>query len=142
MPKNPVDPNSIEEVRAYEEAKEMLDLFVENNIQTFETYRNLVEELNIKRQAADKVVREKKVSCSDWDWYQTQITYDPEKLYEHMGRDEFLKVGGTLRTQTVYSIDKSRVEASISKGAIPKDVVEDIKKETAKYHAPKPIATA
>ena len=140
MANNPVDPESIQEVQQYEEAKEMLEVFTESNKSTFDTYQVLVEDLNTKRDAADKVVRAKKVSVSDWDWYQTTVKYNAEKLFDHMGREGFLAVGGKLNTQTVYDIDKAKVVASINKGAIPKDVIEDVKTETPKYHAPKDIS--
>ena len=81
MPHNPVDAETIPEVRAYEESKEMLNVFMQANSQVFDTYHQLTEDLNQKLEAADKVVRSQGVSVSDWDLYQFQTKVDAETLF-------------------------------------------------------------
>jgi len=136
MPKNPVDPNEVPEVAAYVESKEMLETFKANHAQVFATYEQLAEDLNQKMEAADKVVRARAISCADWDLYQTQTKVDAEALFNALGMDMFLQVGGKTTTKTTYSADKAKVEAAAARGDIPKAVVDDVVKESPRYHAP------
>jgi hypothetical protein len=139
MPKNAVSPETIPEVMTYLEAKQMLDTFTDRHREIFDMYSEIAEELNRKRQAADKIVRDRKVSCGPWDLFQEQTTFNAEALYEALGRDGFLAVGGKLQTKTVYSLDKNKVKAAITRGDVPENVAEAVVKITPKYKAPKDI---
>lgn len=136
MPKNAVDPNSIPEVVAYLESKEMLETFKANHTQVFATYDQLAEDLSQKMEAADKVVRGHRVSCADWDLYQTQTKVDAEALFNALGMDMFLQVGGKTSTTTTYSADKAKVEAAAARNAIPKSVLDSVITHSPRYHAP------
>jgi len=140
MPRNPVDPNEIPEVAAYVESKEMLETFKANHAQVFTTYEQLAEDLNQKMNAADKIIRARGVSSSDWDLYQTQTKVDAEGLFNALGMDMFLQVGGKTTTKTVYSADKAKVEAAAARGDIPKSVADDVINESPRYHAPTPLS--
>jgi hypothetical protein len=140
MPRyNSIDPSQIPEVMAFEEAQQMLDVFKDKHSHIFQEYDELIQARNIKLEAADKVVRAKKVSCGDWELYQRQKTFDADALYEALGRDQFLAVGGVLQTVTNRSIDKAKLEASIARGDIPKKVLDVVVSESPRYHAPKAI---
>jgi hypothetical protein len=138
---NEVPRESVPEVAAFEEAAAQLAQFRAANQQVFDEYEERARDLNQKMQAADKVVRSKQVSCGSWEWYQTQVSYDADALYEALGREKFMQVGGKLQTTTKRSVDKTKVEAAIARKDIPQKVVEHIKKESPRYHAPKPIET-
>lgn len=134
---NAVPADQIPEVRQYEDAKEMLEEFVKNNPTVFEAYKVLKADLQQKREAADKIVRAKEVSCSDWDLYQYQTKVDAEALYNALGMDAFLKYGGSTATKTVYDADKTKVEAAIARGDISKELGDTVLVKSPRYHAPK-----
>lgn len=137
MSHNPVDPNTIPEVVAYREIKEMIDIFKKRHDHVFSAYDKLLDELSQKRGAADKVVRAKEVSCDDWDLYQFQTKINPDKLYNALGMDDFLRVGGTTSTQTIYQVDKAKLEAAVARGEVPKEVADEVIVRSPRYHAPK-----
>jgi hypothetical protein len=139
MGKREVEPESIPEVMAYRESRDMLDAFMQSNIEVFEAYKQLVADVNQKREAADKVVRAKNVSCGDWDIYQEQTKYDPQLLYEALGREQFMRVGGSCETQTVYGLDKAKFEAAYARGEVPDEVREVVRTVSPRYKAPKEI---
>lgn len=141
MGHNRKDIGAIPEVAAYEEAKQMLDAFRAVNEQVFSTYADLVDDLNQKREAADKVVRAQEASCGDWDLYQYQTKYDAKALFEALGRDGFLAVGGKLKKVTEYDVDKAKVKMAISSKQIPEEVAEAVVTVSPRYHAPKPVSS-
>lgn len=137
--KNEISSDEIYQVREFEEALAQLENYKKKHAQVFHNYNEMIEEANQKRQVADKIVRSKGVSCGPWRLYNQTTNYDPVKLYEMMGREDFLKVGGQLKTITEYDLDKSLVSAAISQQLIPKKVADQITTKTLRYHAPKEI---
>lgn len=137
--KDEVPQGDVPEVQEYVAAREALENFMDSHSEVFEEYRDMVEHSNDALERADKVVRGKNVSCGPWDKYQTQTKYDAQELYEAMGRDEFLRVGGKVTTKTIYDVDKAKVTASIERGAIPPEVAGEVKKVSPRYKTPKPI---
>ena len=128
----------IQAVREFEVAEHALKLHEEQHKAVFDEYRELIEERNNLREAADKMVRGLDVSCGDWDRYQASVKWDPNALYQAIGRDAFLAIGGGIGTELVYSIDKERAELAMKTGHIPPAAVEVARKVTPSYHAPKP----
>jgi hypothetical protein len=133
------DPEDIPEVLEYIKAETELRGFITRHQRVFEEFSQHVAAVNNARSQADKVVRSEDVSCGPWDRYQVQVSYDARALYEAMGREGFLEVGGKLNTTTTYDVDKAKVKAAIARGDISKTVAEVVRKETPKYHAPKDI---
>lgn len=140
MPRNPVDPSTIPEVAAYEEARDMLAAYREAHAQLFTSYDQLVDSLNQKLSAADKAVRGRGVSCSDWDLYQYQSKIDAEALYSAVGMDAFLQMGGKTTTKTIYGADKAKVEAAAARGELTEELVKEVIVVSPRYHAPKSIS--
>jgi len=126
----------IAEVAAYQAVKARYDAFKAANPDFFNHLDALQEELNTKLQAADKVVRARSVSCGDFALYQFQVKYNAEELLQAVGRDKFLQVGGEMSTQTVYGVEKKRVDAAIASGAIPPEVAARVRVTTPRYHKP------
>ena len=137
MAHNEVQPEEVPEVVDYLNAKEMLEAFKANNPNVFVAYERMVEDLNQKMEAADKAIRQREVSCADWELYQYQTKVDAEALFNAVGLDAFLRIGGSTTTKTVYAADKAKVQAAIARGDIPAAIAEDIITESARYHAPK-----
>ena len=127
----------IQAVREFEVAEQTLSIFEEEHKAIFTDYRELIEERNQKREAADKLVRGRDVSCGPWKRYTETIKWDPDELYQRMGRDNFLAIGGTIGTELIYTIDKDKAELAYKAGNIPKTVAETARKATPSFHAPK-----
>lgn len=139
MRRNDVPIETIPEVLEYNEAKEMLQAFCEANAQIFRTYDTLAENLNQKREVADKAVRGKEVSCGDWELYQYATKYNAIALYEALGREQFLKVGGKLEKITNYDVDKVKIQSAIASKAISKEIADQVVIKNPMYHAPSPV---
>lgn len=133
---NEVPSDALPEVAAYQEVKDRYRAFKAANPAFFEYLDKLQEELNQKLQAADKAVRARQVSCGEFELYQWQTTYNAEELLQAMGRDKFLQVGGTMTTQTVYGVDKARVDAAIAAQDIPPTVAERVRIRHPRFHKP------
>lgn len=135
-----VPENQIPEVEHFLQVKERIENLKEAYPEVFEQLGQLAQDYNQALEAADKVVRAKKVSCGPFDLYQWQTRYNPEKLYEELGRDEFLKVGGTIKTITTYDVDKAKLEAHITSGVIASEVVEVVRDVSPRYKKPEKIS--
>lgn len=126
----------VEAVHEFEVAERTIAMYEEENASVFATYKELIEERNQKRQAADKLVRALDVSCGPWDRYSERVKWDPDALYQGLGKDGFLAIGGSISTETVYKIDKDRVEQAYKAGSIPANVVTAARAVSPSYHAP------
>jgi hypothetical protein len=124
-------------VREFEVADQTVAMFEEEHAAIFETYKDLIEERNQKREVADKLVRGRDVSCGPWKRYSESVKYDAFALYQTLGRDKFIEIGGAIGTEMVYSIDKDRAEMAFKTGNIPAHAIEAVRKVTPSFHAPK-----
>ncbi len=130
------EPHEIQEVLDFAHAKAMIEEFRRNNPQFFQIYDALVEDYNQKREAADKAVRAAEVRCGDWDLYQRYAKVNPQKVYESVGRETFLEAGGTIINKREYKMDARMFELAVTRGLVPKEVVEACTTVESKYHAP------
>lgn len=133
---NEVPLTEIPEVAAFNEVQERYKAFRGSNPEFFKYLDQLAEEFNDKREAAEKATRSREVTCGDFHLYQFSTKYHPEALYQAMGHQRFLSLGGELHTQTIYQVDKARVEAAIKSGDIPKEVAEQVRTRDPRYHKP------
>lgn len=129
----------IPEVMHFLAVKKQIDDLKEGYPEVFERLRQLQQDYNQALEAAEKAVRGRQVSCGPFNLYQWQTSLDAEKLYEELGRDEFLKVGGKIQTVTTYDLDKNKFEAHVTAGTIPKEVVDVVKKVSPRYKKPEKI---
>jgi hypothetical protein len=119
--------------------KARYDTFRATNPAFFAHLDALEEEINTKLEAADKAVRARGISCGDFHLYSYSTKYNPEELLQAMGREKFMQVGGTMTTQTVYGVDKARVDASIASKDIDESVAEKVRVKQPRYHSPKKL---
>jgi hypothetical protein len=126
----------IPEVAAYQEVRARYDAFRASNPEFFAYLDGIEEELNTKLEDAEKATRAQNASCGDFHLYQFGTKYNAEELLQAVGRDKFLQVGGTMTTQTVYGVDKARVDASIASGDIPADTAERVRVKQPRFHKP------
>jgi len=127
------------EVKEFLEAQDRIIRYREAHPDVFETYEELASTYNDKLEAADKVVRGGALSVGPFEKYQVQNSYDADKLFEEVGMEKFLAMGGTIKTKAVYEVDPNRLKAAIAQGTVPADVVKKVHKETPKYHKPQKL---
>lgn len=132
-------PSQVPEVLDFMEAQDRLDEFKKKHADILVELDAIAEDYNQKLEAADKAVRARAATCGPFENYQTVTSYDAKALFELLGKEKFIQVGGKLGTETTYNVDKARIEASISKNLIPADVIERFKKESPRYHKPEKI---
>jgi hypothetical protein len=130
----------LESVMRFEESEKTIQLFEDDpkHAPVMSVYKQLIEERNQLLQVAEHMVRALEVSCGPFVRSHVTIKHDPEALFTALGKDQFLAVGGSMNTETVYKVDKERVEIAIKTGAIPAAVVPSFRKETPAYKAPDP----
>lgn len=134
-----VDPTDIPEVVDFLDSDAKVQEFKEQYADVFEVFSKLIEERNQKLQAAEKVVRAHGVSCGPFDLYQYQTKIDAQGLFDALGREDFLKVGGAVKTVPEYSIDKKQFEAAVAQKKVPAKVVEAVVNIAPRYKCPDSI---
>lgn len=135
-----IEVTDIPEVVAFVDADARVKDFREQYADVFEAYGKLVQERNQALENAEKVVRAHEVTCGPFDLFQYQTTYDAQKFFEAVGRDQFLKLGGEVKTVPQYSIDKKAFDAYAAQKKIAPSVVEQVVSVSPKYKVPKPIS--
>lgn len=131
-----VDIGAIPEVVNFVDAQEALKEFREEHADVFAQLDQLVDRYNTSLEQAEKVCRAKAVSCGPFNLYQFTTKYDAEALYNAVGRDRFLELGGKIETITKYEVDRGKLEASIAQNKLDTGVVDRVRKETANFHKP------
>jgi hypothetical protein len=134
-----VNVEDLKEVAHFEEAATRLRDFQQKHSSVFEEFSALANEYNDLLEAAEKATKALGVSCGSFELFQTTVAYDAQALYDLLGNDKFLSVGGTVSTQRVYNLDKTRVRAAIAKKDIPAESLEHFTKTTNKFHRPSKI---
>lgn len=129
--------DAIVAVKDFETAEKVLDMFKIENSSVFKTYSELLDEREQKRQVADAAVRQCNASFGPWERYSERKTYNPEVLYERVGKETFLELGGKIDKITTYSIEPAKVEVGIATKKIPEAIVADIRKVIPNYRSPK-----
>jgi hypothetical protein len=131
-----VDPRDIPEVADFIDADDRVKEFKEQYKDVFEQYEQMVSERNDKLEAAEKIVRAHKVTCGPFVLYQYQTKYNAQALYDAVGRDDFLKLGGNIQTVPKYEIDKKAFEAMVAQKKIAPTVVEAVVEISPRYKCP------
>jgi hypothetical protein len=129
----------IPEVIEFLQAQAAIQEFKQEHPDVFEMFEQLVEAYNTKLQAAEKICRAAEVNCGPFDLYQYNTKYNAKALFDAVGRDKFLELGGTVGSEATYDIDKSRFEAAVAAKKVGKDVISQVRKETPVYHKPEAL---
>jgi hypothetical protein len=137
--RKPVPENTIPEVAAFIEAELKIERLKAAYPEVFEQFQQLAEEYNTQLESAEKAVRGRGVSCGPFTVMSSTNKYDPDKLFEELGREKFLELGGTVKTITVYDVDKARLEAHIAAGAVPDAVLGETRTIVHRYKKPEKI---
>lgn len=134
----PQEKEALEAAKEYERSLKILDMFKIENSKVFKDYTELLEELEQKRQVADKLLRGLDVSYGPWERFSEQKVPNAQALYNLVGEQKFLELGGTISQQPIYDIDKEKLEVAIAAKKIPAEAANEVLKVTPKYRAPKP----
>lgn len=132
--------DEIPEVRAFEEAKEELEQFKAVHENVFEVYAQYVEIYNTRRQAAEKAVRGQEVSCGDFDLYQQVRKTSGENVLNALGREMFIKIGGTVLNKSDAKISAAQLKTALGRGDITQELYDEVVTIEQRYHAPKEIS--
>lgn len=134
-----VPTEEIPEVQAFLEARTRIEDFKKTYPGLYSEFQELADQFNATREAAEKLVRGRKISSGPFFVYQTSTFYDADKLYDAVGRDEFLKMGGKIENLPTYSIDHSKLEAMISQNKLKPEIVEVVREIRPSYKIPTKI---
>ncbi len=135
-----VDPEEIPEVMEFMAAQQAIEEFKDAHRNVFEVLETLVERYNTTLEQADKACRGQRITSGPFDLYQVTTKYNAEALYNAIGREEFLKLGGSVGTKATYDVDKGKLEAAIAQNKIDPNIVQSIRIETPNYHKPHPLS--
>jgi hypothetical protein len=126
----------IPEVMNFIQAQERIEEFKQMHAEVFTMYDQLADFYNTSLEAAEKICRATQVSCGPFVLKHFATKYDGKKLFEQVGRDKFLELGGTLGSEPTYEIDKARFEAAVAARKVSKEIVEQVRKETPNFTKP------
>lgn len=129
--------STVPEVASLIELGKELSQLKEDNAEVFAQYELLVERYNAALEVAEQAVRQLGVSCGPFDNFSASDKYNPDKMFEELGEDLFLQLGGSIEKKSVYGIDKAKLEAAIALGKIHPDSLSQFHTVTRNYHAPK-----
>lgn len=132
-------PEEIPEVQAFLEVHERLETFKKTNELFFSYLTALADEYNEKLADAERVVRQKDVTCGPFVRFQEQVRYDANALYEIVGREQFIALGGVETRDIVRSLNKERIDLNIANGTIPEDIAKQVKKVSGKFRKLSPV---
>jgi len=132
------DPPKLAEVGAFEEVQRELEYFKMQHSDVIEHLEHLIERHNTLLQAAEQACRSRGMSDGPFQLFSSYYKYKAEVLYDELGREDFLKVGGSIETISAYKLDKAKFEALAAQNIIPEPVVQAARELVMKYRAPDP----
>jgi hypothetical protein len=134
-----VPTKTFREVVALLKAQRELARLCEEHEGFFKRLRPLVEIHNASLEAAEKVVREKRVSCGPIELYEFAERYTAAAFCAAVGEHEFTRVGGVIGSAPTYAFDAKRFHALIAQGRFSEEVAAKVLTYTARYHVPAAI---
>lgn len=133
---NPTAVEEIPEVAAFEEVKHRMQQVRETNAKFFAEFDTLAEEYNEKLNAAIRATKSREASCGDFILYQFSTRYNWEVLYQSLGHQGFLDVGGKVSQIASYDGNKQRFEAAHKSGQISDEIYNHVVKKTPCFRKP------
>jgi hypothetical protein len=132
-------PVNIPEVMEFQNARDYLNQFLQANTSVIEQLRQYIDHYNQTREAAEKVVRARGVTCGDFEIRSQAFKVDSEKLLNAIGREAFIQAGGTLKRKAEAKIDYKQLEIAMAKGQISQEIFNEVTKREDRYHIPSPL---
>ena len=132
-----IDEQELPKVRRYLEVKEKIERFKRENRNVLDDYDELISEYNQSLEDAEKDVRIREVNCGPFVACGEMSKIDVDRLYDELGAEDFVKVGGIIETKQCLSIDKMKFKAMSA--MLPQEVLDGCVTHTIKYTAPKKV---
>lgn len=123
----------IPELDAFTRAEEQLKKHLASSPEFVEKLRELIIERNRRLEAANVEVRKHQVNAGPFKILRRVTSLDADKLYEEAGADLFEQLGGYVETVQVRKIDRTKFEALMNRGDIPKEIVDATLKVSVHY---------
>lgn len=136
-----VSPEEIPEVASFLEADEQLQTFVDSHRKIFDQFSAYAENRNQLLEAAEKVVRARKVSCGPIVQFSEQIRYNWKAMFDFFGgdKDTFMNNGGKINRVTKYDGNREIPEVKIKTGEISEEDAEVFRTVSPRYKTPDKI---
>lgn len=131
-PVKPPRTSSLKEFERFEKAQEALEL-------ALEPLQSIIEEYNAALEEVDGAVRARGISVGDFRIIRAFDEYNADKLYELVGKDKFLELGGAETLTRKLSIDKVKLRSFIEAGKLQPEIVEQIRTTQRQFSTPKPL---
>jgi hypothetical protein len=134
----PID--QLPEVRRYVEAEDQLQEFIQTNLKLMNELSRLVDERNNTLQEADTAVRATclawgvGVTCGPFQFKHFTQKIDGEAMFDALGREQYERLGGAVKTVTQYVVDKTLTLKAIESGQISPEMAENFYQNIPNYH--------
>jgi len=134
-----VEPETIEEVVSYQQAIAGWEAFKSANPELFQLMEAHINDLEQKRQAADKAVRTADVSCGPIIQKTRNLKVNGDKLLSALGREEAIKCGAVISETRAVKVDMKRYEIAKAQGLVSDEIAEDVQEVGTTYSVPKEL---
>jgi hypothetical protein len=134
-PKVPI--SDVPEVQKVMDLKMEIDALKGEFPEAFMRFADLIDRYNTAVEDAEKVVRARGITCGPFVNSSATMKYDAKKMYDELGEELFLEVGGKIDTVTTYVVDKETLEPAIQSGKVPEETLEHFRALTRSYKVPK-----
>lgn len=124
--------SSLKEFERFEKAQEALE-------EALGPIQGIIEEYNAALEEADGAVRARGISIGDFKIAREFDEYNADKLFELVGEEKFLELGGAETMVRKLSVDKIKLRSFIAAGKLPRLVIDQIQTRQRQYSTPKPL---
>lgn len=128
-------PASVAQLQLLEEG---IKDFRQRHRAVFEEYSLLIEQYNAVLEQADKDARAMGRSVGPFRILRETAKVDAEKMCDLLGKNEFLKLGGSIGKATTYDFDTTKFRALMLAKGIPENVVKAVYQVKSSWTGPKP----
>lgn len=135
-----IEPEEVPEVLALQEAIENLNNWKKTYQGAYDEFIELGIQYNTALEAADKVMRAREASSGPIEMLGYSASFNANALYDAVGREDFLKLGGSVQTIQQYDIDKKQFEGYVVQNKVPKAVVEKVVTYTPRFKVLKKVS--
>lgn len=142
-----VAPQDLPEVHEYLRGLEMWEALKNNTNVIYtsphdilETARQIIENLEILRAAAEKAVRAAGVSCGPFKLTSSTLSIDWDKVHATKGREGFLRAGGVIKETVKFQGDVNRYMAAKAQGLITETEADEFEGKSLMFSVVKPYS--
>lgn len=130
----------VAEVKAFLKVERALAQLKKNFPTAFEKLLRLQPQYNAALEAAQAVLKAKKVGCGPFDLYEFAARRNMAAFVDAVGKSEFVRLGGEIKPSETFVFDAKRFDALVVAEKISPEVEARVVAYDAKFHAPKPIS--